>query len=85
MNELSHLPLSQQYERSEDAGTNESANPTMGDIIAERLSRRDLMKGALAVTAIGAAISPLAWIGAREADAQTASTTPSFASRIWSI
>jgi secreted PhoX family phosphatase len=79
MNELSHLPLSQQYERSEDAGTNESANPTMGDIIAERLSRRDLMKGALAVTAIGAAISPLAWIGAREADAQTASTTPSFA------
>ena len=79
MNELSHLPLSQQYEQSEDAGTNASANPTMGDIIAERLSRRDLLKGTLAVTAIGAAISPLAWIAAGRAEAQSPSATPSFA------
>jgi secreted PhoX family phosphatase len=80
MNGLSHLPLSQQYELSEDAGTNDSVSPTMGDIIAERLSRRDLLKGALAVTAIGAAIEPLAWIAAAgQAQAQTAAATPSFA------
>jgi secreted PhoX family phosphatase len=42
-------------EDSEDISTNLSDNPTMGDIIAERLSRRDLAKGALAVTAIAAA------------------------------
>jgi len=73
-----NLPLSQQYEESENAGSNESANPTLGDIIAERLSRRDLMKGILAVTAIGATVTPLA-IAAGKAEAQTAAgSAPAF-------
>jgi uncharacterized protein len=66
---------SQRFEDAENAGTNVSANPTMGDIIAERLSRRDIMRGALAVSAITAAVTPAAL---REAAAQAANTTPSF-------
>jgi hypothetical protein len=77
------LLRSQQYELSEDAGTNASANPTMGEIIAQRLSRRDIMRGALAVTAANAAIVPLALETARAqtatpASATQANTTPSF-------
>ena len=37
---------------------NATDNPTMGDIIATRYSRRDLMKNALAVTAISATMGP---------------------------
>jgi uncharacterized protein len=70
--------LSVQFERAEDTGTNVSANPTMGDIIAERLSRRDLVKGVLAVSAMTAAVSPLALLATEQASAQGASTTPSF-------
>ncbi len=40
------LLRSQRYELSEDAGTNPTSNPTMGEIIAARLSRRDIMRGA---------------------------------------
>jgi hypothetical protein len=57
---------------SDDIGANRSDNPTMGDIIAERMSRRDLAKGLLAVSAI-AAIAP-----SRALAATVASTTPSF-------
>jgi len=78
MTDIKNLPLSQQYEESENIGSNLSANPTMGDIIAERLSRRDLMKGVLAVTAISAAVSPLA-LAAGRAEAQSAGgATPNF-------
>ncbi len=45
---------SQRAETSQDIGVNASVNPTIGDIIAERFSRRDLMKGALGVAAIAA-------------------------------
>jgi secreted PhoX family phosphatase len=41
-----------ELENSGDVGCNPSANPTMGEIITARFSRRDLMVGALAVTAI---------------------------------
>jgi uncharacterized protein len=67
---------SQLFEAGEDIGANLSDNPTMGDIIAERLSRRDILKGGLAVAAIGAAVVPAAMDAAR---AQAASSTPSFA------
>jgi secreted PhoX family phosphatase len=50
----------------------------MGDIIAERLSRRDLVKGVLAVSAMTAAVSPLALLATEQASAQGVSTTPSF-------
>jgi uncharacterized protein len=79
MSELDHqLSRSQQFEASEDIGSNPSANPTMGDVIAERLSRRELMRGALAATAIAASVSSLALMAATEARAQGANTTPSF-------
>jgi uncharacterized protein len=75
-----HLLRSQRYELAEDIGSNLSVNPTMGEIIAEKLSRRDIMKGALAVTAATAAIVPLALEAARAQGSPTgtANTTPSF-------
>lgn len=68
-----HLSKSQAAEESENAGTNVSSNPTMGEMIAERFNRRDLMKGILAVSAMAATVSPMAI-----AAAQGANTTPSF-------
>src|SRR5262245_5624727 len=72
------LPLSVQYEESENEGSNPSNNPTMGDLIAERFSPRDLTRGIRAVSAIAATVSPLALRAAERARAQGANTTPSF-------
>jgi uncharacterized protein len=66
---------SQRFEEAENEGSNTSANPTMGEIIAERMSRRDLVKGILAVGAITATITPIA---IKEAAAQSVNTTPTF-------
>jgi len=77
MTDPSELPLSVQYEESENVGTNPSSNSTMGDIIAQRYSRRDLMRGLLAVSAITATVSPLALVAAQEAGAEE-NTTPRF-------
>ncbi|MEJ1158693.1 PhoX family protein [Prosthecomicrobium sp. N25] len=76
MTREAQIPISVQAEEGEDRGSNASANPTMGDMIAERFSRRDLMRGVLAVGAITATVSPLA-LAAGRAEAQ-ASATPSF-------
>ncbi len=43
-------------------------NPTLGDVIAQRLARRDLLKGLLATAAI-AAVAPPAFGGSEEAPA----------------
>lgn len=43
---------SAQFEMGEDVGSNPTANPTIGDVIGLRLSRREVMQGALAVSAI---------------------------------
>src|SRR5438552_11479021 len=51
---------SQLYEISQDIGVNPSANPTIGDIIADRFSRRDIVRGALGVAAIAATTGALA-------------------------
>ncbi|MCZ8187741.1 MAG: PhoX family phosphatase [Beijerinckiaceae bacterium] len=72
-------PLSVQFEAAEDHGSNASANPTLGDIIAARYDRRDLMKGLLGCVAIAATISPVALMVAGEARAQAPNPTPSFA------
>jgi secreted PhoX family phosphatase len=56
---------SQLYESSQDAGVNPTANPTMGDIIADRFSRRDIVKGALGVAAIAATTGAMALDQAR--------------------
>ena len=49
----------QAFEASEDIGRNTSDNATLGDVIAARYNRRDLLKGALGVTAIAAILDPL--------------------------
>ncbi|MBA5776485.1 PhoX family phosphatase [Stappia sp. F7233] len=71
MSESSNEPLFRagQFEVSDDIGRNSSANPTMGDIIAARYSRRGILKGALGVTAIAATVSPLALMASSEARA----------------
>jgi secreted PhoX family phosphatase len=69
---------SQAAEEAENAGSNSSPNATLGDVIAARLHRRDLLKGTLAVTAIAATVSPLALTAAGKAHAQGSNTTPSF-------
>src|SRR5690348_12191819 len=56
---------SQLYESSQDVGTNGSANLTIGDIIADRFSRRDIVRGALGVAAIAATTGALALDRAR--------------------
>jgi uncharacterized protein len=65
--------LTEIREAEEDVGRNHSNNPTMGDIINRRLSRRGFMGGSLAVAAISATVSPIALLAAREARAETAS------------
>lgn len=74
----SNQPISVAYEDAENIGTNQSANPTMGEMIATRFNRRDLLRGALAVSAISATTSSLAIAAAEQARAQGANTTPSF-------
>ena len=52
------VPPSVIAEEREDIAANTSDNPTMGDIILARLSRRELMSGMLAVSAASLAVSP---------------------------
>lgn len=75
------LPRSILAEQAEDSGSNPSTNTTLGEVIAARFNRRDLMKGMLAVPAISSlAVSALALATNQDAMATTApSTTPSFA------
>ncbi|WP_457940237.1 PhoX family protein [Mesorhizobium sp. 10J20-29] len=62
-----------QLEENDGPGHNASENPTMGEIISSRFSRRGLLKGSLAVAAISATVSPIALILADEARAEAAS------------
>ncbi|MDJ0896971.1 MAG: PhoX family phosphatase [Alphaproteobacteria bacterium] len=48
------LTRSEAYELSEDVPSNPTTNPTIGDVIARRFSRRTMLKGALASTALTA-------------------------------
>ncbi len=56
-------------EENDGPGHNPSDNRTMGEIISARFSRRGLLKGSLAVSAIAATVSPIALILADEARA----------------
>jgi secreted PhoX family phosphatase len=62
----------QAFEASEDIGRNTSDNPSIGDVIAVRFNRREMLKGAFGVAAIAAAVSPLAMAAAEKAHAQNA-------------
>ncbi len=60
-------------EDNDGPGRNPTANPTMGDIIAGRFSRRNFLRGSLAVSAIAATVSPIALITADNARAANGS------------
>ncbi|MGE3712309.1 MAG: PhoX family phosphatase, partial [Hyphomicrobiaceae bacterium] len=78
MSDVRNPSRSELMEPLEDIPANASANATMGDIIALRLSRRDLLMGGLATT-VATAVSPLAMLAtAPEAMAEASSSTPSF-------
>ena len=61
-----------QLEEAAGDGHNPTANPTMGEIIAARFSRRSFLKGSMAATAISATVAPLALVAADRARADTA-------------
>ena len=63
------LTRARAYEESENVGSNPTDNPTIGDVIAARLGRRDILKGALGVAAMAATVSPLALASASRAQA----------------
>jgi secreted PhoX family phosphatase len=67
----------QAFEESENIGRNQSDNPTLGDVIAARFARRDLLQGALGVAAIAATLGPLALARAAQAQGRR-NGTPSF-------
>jgi uncharacterized protein len=71
-------PLSQLFEQAEDIGTNATANETLGDVIAERFSRRDVMRGGLAATVIAGLVPAALLATGSPAAAQTSNSTPSF-------
>ncbi|MEZ2130515.1 MULTISPECIES: PhoX family phosphatase [unclassified Sinorhizobium] len=58
-----------QLEEADGEGRNLTDNPTMGEIISRRFSRRGFLQGSLAVSAIAATVSPLALITAEKARA----------------
>jgi secreted PhoX family phosphatase len=64
------INLTEIREAEEDVGRNPSDNPTMGDVINRRFSRRGFLGGSLAVTAIATTVSPLALMIADEARAE---------------
>jgi len=59
-------------EEADGPGLNPTTNPTMGEIIAARFSRRAMLKGSLATTAIAATVGPIAMVTAERAAAQAA-------------
>ena len=59
------------YELSENIPVNKSTTATMGDVINQRYARRSVLKGALAVSAIGAIAGPGALMSATKAQAAT--------------
>ncbi|MBS9721719.1 PhoX family phosphatase [Tianweitania sp. BSSL-BM11] len=67
-----------QLEDAAGPGQNPTENPTMGEIIATRFSRRNFLRGSLAVSAIAATVSPVALMMADEARAQTGTSAFTF-------
>lgn len=63
------------FEAAENEGSNPSRNPTIGDMVAARLSRRDLMQGLVAVSVASEALWPQA-LAAAAADEQPAPVSP---------
>ncbi len=66
------LTRAQAFEDAENTGSNPSANASIGDVIAARYHRRDILKSALGVAAIAATVSPLALAASQKAHAAVA-------------
>ena len=77
MNDQSVFPTSQ-LEAADGDGHNTTSNPTMGEIISARFTRRGFLQGSLAVSAIAATVSPLALLTADRARAQAPASAFSF-------
>lgn len=69
MNDQTPIFKTSQLEAADAAPRNTSDNPTMGELISARFSRRGFLKGSLAVSAIAATVSPLAILTAGDAKA----------------
>jgi secreted PhoX family phosphatase len=74
MDDRQIFPTSQ-LEEADGLGHNTSSNPTMGEIIGKRFSRREMLRGSLAVSAIAATVSPIALMSADKARAEGASNS----------
>ncbi len=68
-----------QLEDADGDGHNQSANPTMGEIIGKRFSRRGFLQGSLAVSAIAATVCPAALLSAPNAARAAGGSAFSFA------
>ena len=73
MNDQSPTFRTSQLEENTGPGQNPTDNPTMGELIAARFSRREFLKGSLAVSAIAATVSPMALMMADDARAESKS------------
>lgn len=73
-----HVFRTRQLEDADGPGLNTTANPTMGEIIAARFSRRGFLQGSLAATAITATVGPIALGTAGKAQAQAATSVFTF-------
>jgi secreted PhoX family phosphatase len=62
------LPPAVAFEAAENVGSNPTRNPTLGDMVAARLSRRDLMQGLVAVSVAAEVLWPQALSAAQAAD-----------------
>ncbi|MEW5420823.1 PhoX family phosphatase [Amorphus sp. 3PC139-8] len=60
-------------EEAEGEGLNPTTNPTMGEVIAARFSRRGFLQGSLAISAIAATVGSTALLTANKAAAQSGS------------
>jgi secreted PhoX family phosphatase len=69
-------PAAVAFEAAENEGSNPSRGPTLGDMVAARLSRRDLMQGLVAVSVAAEALWPRALAAAEAADAVSAPPAP---------
>jgi secreted PhoX family phosphatase len=70
-------PRSVAFEAAENTGSNTSANPTIGDLIAARFSRRDVLQGLAAVSVAAELGWPAALAAAPNAAPAAAPSAPS--------
>lgn len=71
------MTSAKQYQAAEEIGCNPTANPTIGEIVAARYGRRDVLRGALAAAAVSAVAGPAA-LTVLGKTAEAADAVPSF-------